>query len=91
MQMTTVIMSRVGSELSPGGTPPAAATIVGAALASILTTVPTTAKADTAVMPASMPVRERVGRSTGGVPTDDELPKDDHGIEFAITSVTPVT
>lgn len=91
MQITTVIISRVGRELSPGGTPPAAVTIVVPTLAYITYTDPITAKTETAVIPASIPARERVGRRTVGALTGDELSKEDHDMDYAITSVTPVS
>lgn len=84
------MISRVGSGLSPGGSPPAAATAVGKETVSIFSTDPATAKIETAVIPALIPVSERVGRTTVGVPTGDELSKEVYEIELAITSVTPV-
>lgn len=89
--MTAVIMSSVGSELSPGVTPLAAAPDVETSNVPILSTVPATAKTGTAVIPASMPARVSVGRTTGGVPTTGELPNEVSVTEFAMTSATPVT
>lgn len=87
---TTVIMSRVARELSPGVTPPVVTTVTGTARVSISTRETAPVKTETAAIPVSIPVSGRVGRTVVGVPAVDEFYKVGRDTEFAIRSATPV-
>lgn len=88
---TTVIISRVVRELSPGVTPRAATPVRVLDAGPIFSLVPATVNTDTTVIPVRIPVRARVGRPVEGGPTATGYTKVGSGPGLAMLSAPPTT